>query len=112
MIDAGADLIVGHHPHVVQDVELYQGRLIVYSLGNFLFDQYFSPEVQTGLAIIVRPEEKKLFISFNPVSSLETRIVPKLLSGEAKQRWLEELSKKSTLELRDMIKTGEIELKL
>ncbi len=36
-IDWGADLVLGHHPHVLQDLELYKGRLIVYSLGNFVF---------------------------------------------------------------------------
>ncbi len=39
-IDAGADVVVGHHPHVMQGLELYKNRLIAYSLGNFLFDQY------------------------------------------------------------------------
>jgi len=38
MVEAGADLIVGHHPHCVQTHELYQGRHIFYSLGNFIFD--------------------------------------------------------------------------
>jgi poly-gamma-glutamate synthesis protein (capsule biosynthesis protein) len=37
-IDAGANLVVGHHPHVTQTVEQYQGGLIVYSLGDALFD--------------------------------------------------------------------------
>lgn len=36
-IDAGADLVVGHHPHVVQGIEEYNGKFIVYSLGNFMF---------------------------------------------------------------------------
>ena len=40
-VDAGAALVVGHHPHVVQGLELYQGKLVAWSLGNFLFDQYF-----------------------------------------------------------------------
>jgi hypothetical protein len=40
MIDAGADLVVGGHPHVTQGVEYYQGKLIVYSLGNFVFDGF------------------------------------------------------------------------
>lgn len=40
-VDAGAALVIGHHPHVVQGLELYQGKLIAWSLGNFLFDQYF-----------------------------------------------------------------------
>ncbi len=37
MVDAGADLIVGHHPHVLQGIECYNGRYIAYSLGNFAF---------------------------------------------------------------------------
>jgi poly-gamma-glutamate capsule biosynthesis protein CapA/YwtB (metallophosphatase superfamily) len=39
-IDAGAALVVGSHPHVLQSIELYHGGLIAYSLGNFVFDQY------------------------------------------------------------------------
>ena len=38
MVDAGADLIIGHHPHVVEDVEIYRDKQIFYSLGNFVFD--------------------------------------------------------------------------
>ena len=40
LIDAGADLIIGHHPHVIQAIEKYHGKYILYSLGNFLFDQH------------------------------------------------------------------------
>ena len=42
LIDAGADVIIGHHPHVIQEMEVYKNRPIFYSLGNFVFDQYFS----------------------------------------------------------------------
>jgi poly-gamma-glutamate synthesis protein (capsule biosynthesis protein) len=38
-IDLGADLVVGCHPHIIQPYELYKGKLIVYSLGNFVFDR-------------------------------------------------------------------------
>ena len=38
LVDAGADLILGHHPHVVQGLERYKGAVIAYSLGNFVFD--------------------------------------------------------------------------
>ncbi len=51
MVDSGADIIIGHHPHVAQDYEIYQQKPIFYSLGNFIFDQYFSSETQEGLAI-------------------------------------------------------------
>jgi len=50
-INAGADLIVGGHPHVVQNKEIYQDKTIYYSLGNFVFDQYFSAETQKGLLL-------------------------------------------------------------
>jgi len=43
IIDAGADMIVGSHPHVVQPVEIYRGHWIAYSLGNFIFDQHDRP---------------------------------------------------------------------
>lgn len=52
-IDAGADLIVGHHPHAVQEVEKYNGGWIAYSLGNFVFDQNFSEETRRGLVLKV-----------------------------------------------------------
>ncbi len=40
-IDAGADLAIAHHPHVAQGFEVYKGKLIAYSMGNFIFDQFF-----------------------------------------------------------------------
>ncbi len=50
-IDNGADAIIGHHPHVEQATEWYKEKFIAYSLGNFVFDQYFSAETMKGLAI-------------------------------------------------------------
>lgn len=50
-IDAGADLVIGHHPHVVQPVEIYKDKAIFYSLGNFLFDQDFSIPTRQSLAV-------------------------------------------------------------
>jgi len=47
-IDAGADLILGTHPHWVQGVEWYHDRLITYSLGNFIFDQEWSTQTKQG----------------------------------------------------------------
>lgn len=47
-VDAGADLVVGGHPHVLQPLEEYRGKRIAYSLGNFVFDQYFSDDTMTG----------------------------------------------------------------
>ncbi len=50
-IDAGADIVAGGHPHVAQDIETYKNKLIIYSLGNFIFDQYFSKETMQGLVV-------------------------------------------------------------
>ena len=43
LVDAGADIILGGHPHVTQSLEIYKDRPIIYSLGNFIFDQTFIP---------------------------------------------------------------------
>lgn len=51
MVDAGADLIAGGHPHWVQNTEVYKNKLIVYSLGNFIFDQQGSNDVQRSIAL-------------------------------------------------------------
>jgi poly-gamma-glutamate synthesis protein (capsule biosynthesis protein) len=48
-VDNGADLILGHHPHVVQEIEKYRDKLIVYSHGNFIFDQMWSLETREGV---------------------------------------------------------------
>lgn len=66
-IDAGAALVVGHHPHVVQATETYRGGLIFYSLGNFVFDQYQRPETQRG---------EIAEVSFLGPKILATRVMP------------------------------------
>jgi poly-gamma-glutamate synthesis protein (capsule biosynthesis protein) len=48
-IDAGANLVLGHHPHVVQSTEKYNNGFIIYSLGNLVFDQMWSQETQEGV---------------------------------------------------------------
>jgi len=51
MIDHGADMVLGDHPHWVQTTEAYKGKLIVYSMGNFMFDQQGSTELTRSGAI-------------------------------------------------------------
>jgi len=53
MIDNGADMVIGDHPHWVQSTEAYKGKLIAYSMGNFIFDQQFNSEVTRSGAIKV-----------------------------------------------------------
>lgn len=52
-VDAGADMVIGHHPHWVQPHETYRGKPIYYSLGNFIFDQMWSQETREGLVLKV-----------------------------------------------------------
>jgi len=59
-IEAGADLVIGHHPHVVQPHEKYKNGWIFYSLGNFVFDQAFSEETMEGQIVKVVIENKKI----------------------------------------------------
>jgi len=59
MIDAGADMIVGSHPHVVQPLEKYHDHWIAYSLGNFVFDQQ-NPAAHRGLMLRVTVRDKQI----------------------------------------------------
>lgn len=63
-IDSGADLVVGHHSHVIQEVENYKQGYIAYSLGNFIFDQGFSKETMEGflLEVIIEKDRVKKVI--------------------------------------------------
>jgi len=79
-IDAGVDIIVGHHPHVIQEIEIYKNRPIFYSLGNFIFDQYFSTTTQQGLAVGLILKDKEISVSVFPLA--ETKSQPYLMLFE------------------------------
>lgn len=57
-VDAGASIVIGSHPHVVQEHEQYNGKDIYYSLGNLFFDQYWNEEVRTGLLLKVQFDKR------------------------------------------------------
>lgn len=73
-IDAGADMVMSHHPHVIQAVEYYKGRLIAYSLGDFVFDHYSR---KTGEAFILDAE-------LGPDGVANARVTPVYLDGNGK----------------------------
>jgi poly-gamma-glutamate synthesis protein (capsule biosynthesis protein) len=66
MIDAGADVVVGSHPHVTQGAEYYKDHLIVYSLGNFLFNGFKDPDNLTGWALNLTVNKKGM-VAWNTV---------------------------------------------
>lgn len=88
-IDAGADLVIGAHPHVIEDSELYNNRPIFYSLGNLLFDQTFSPETQQGLLIGGEFKTDGLHLFALPIQS--NKLKPALMRGAAKKSILDPL---------------------
>lgn len=53
-VDNGAKIVIGHHPHVAQDTEVYKNSYIAYSLGNFIFDQKFSTATMQGMLLQVK----------------------------------------------------------
>jgi poly-gamma-glutamate capsule biosynthesis protein CapA/YwtB (metallophosphatase superfamily) len=78
-IDAGADLIVGAHPHWAQTLEKYRGKPILYSLGNLVFDQPWSVETQQGAVAVVTVRDGK-------VAQVQLKIVK--IDRAAQPRWM------------------------
>lgn len=65
-VDQGADLVVGHHPHVLQGAEVYKGRPIAYSLGNFIFGGNSRTDYDTAV-LRVALKDKQMKVEFLPV---------------------------------------------
>jgi len=75
LIDSGADMIIGSHPHVVQDFGIYKGKPIIYSLGNLVFDQSFSQKTQEGLIVAGVIKKDSVEISFLPTKQVNLQPV-------------------------------------
>ncbi|MGB2782536.1 MAG: AmmeMemoRadiSam system protein B [Atribacterota bacterium] len=108
IIEAGGDLIIGHHPHVVQNIEKYQGKLIFYSLGNFIFDQYFSPDTQQGLAVGLEIYADRLACNLFPIQLNLSQ--PILMERDKAREFLIQLANRSDDRLVDEIKSGIIKI--
>ncbi len=84
MIDSGADAVVGGHPHVTQDIEIYQGKPIFYSLGNFVFDGFSDRDTRTGwLLELTLKQAGDMSWRINEVN-IDAKGVPRL-SGRVEQ---------------------------
>jgi len=108
IIEAGADLMIGHHPHVVQNIEKYQGKLIFYSLGNFIFDQYFSPDTQQGLAVGLEIYPDRLVCQLFPIQINLSQ--PVLMEWDTASEFLIQLANCSDVNLVDEIESGIIKI--
>jgi len=80
-IDAGADLIIGTHPHWVQGSEIYKGKYITYSLGNFIFDQEWSTETKQGTILESYFYGKKQFVANLVPVQIEDYNQPRFVEG-------------------------------
>jgi hypothetical protein len=104
-MDAGADMVIGSHPHVIEGIEEYGGKLIFYSLGNLIFDQYFSADTQEGVAI-------RLKTGASGVRAVELLpyVIPKsqpaFAEGEKRVKMLQDIASWSDPELKEEILSG------
>lgn len=108
-IERGADLVIGHHPHVVQEVGLVDNVPVFYSLGNYIFDQYFSDEVMEGLVLMLDLDNQPS-ISLIPTESKSVYSQPRILDPEAHAEFLVNLAEKSHPLLKENILGGRIPL--
>ncbi|MFA5086730.1 MAG: CapA family protein [Candidatus Paceibacterota bacterium] len=96
-IDSGAEMVIGHHPHVVESMEKYNGKYIFYSLGNFIFDQMWSLPTRQGAIA-------KIVFDKSGVKSVETQAIliedycqPRITTGEEAQEVLNILTSEKIL---------------
>jgi len=108
LIDNGADLIIGHHPHVIQGIEEYKGKLIVYSLGNCNFGTEQDKDykrVDIGMMLSIQFSKRGVEnYELIPIK-INSSYIPYLLAGDKKQEVLEFIEKISK-PLRDKIKAN------
>jgi len=88
LVDAGADVIIGHHPHIVQGIERYNGAVIAYSLGNFVFDQW-QPRLRRSLMLELHVHGRKQVDYTVHPTVIGGRYAPEPCEGELRQRELE-----------------------
>lgn len=94
-IDAGADVVLGHHPHVLQPFEAYEGGLVFYSLGNFVFDQRKPRTVESMVAMICLAKGRRPEAEVIPYVISDSRPAPMAVrDGTA---LMEDLAKRSRL---------------
>jgi len=84
-IDWGADLVLGHHPHVLQELELYKGRLIAYSLGNFVFGSESNRTNYSMILLLTIQGNTLVRVEAVPldVNNYRVKYRPRVLAGEA-----------------------------
>jgi poly-gamma-glutamate synthesis protein (capsule biosynthesis protein) len=94
-IDAGADLIIGNHPHWVQGIEIYKGKYIAYAHGNFIFDQMWSYETRLGvLGKYTFYDDTLIGVEYTPMR-IDNYAQPVPLTGQERQDVLDTMRQAS-----------------
>lgn len=94
-IDSGADLVIGNHPHWIQPIEIYQGKLITYAHGNFIFDQMWSQKTREGVVGKYTFFDKKLIdVQYLPVQ-IDDFGQPHFTEGTQRDQILSEMKQES-----------------
>lgn len=101
IIDSGANIILGHHPHVIQGVEEYNKGLIAYSLGNFVFDMIYLKETRSSFILECRLSKGGIVNYLLHPTYTGLRYAPDLLRGEKKETMLTKLHMLSS-EIKEM----------
>jgi poly-gamma-glutamate capsule biosynthesis protein CapA/YwtB (metallophosphatase superfamily) len=94
-IDAGADLILGHHPHVIQGLEVYRDKLIAYSLGDFVFDHYKRVTGEAFVLQVTMDRSGPPSATIVPVYLSDPYGIPAPVSGKAADVILDRLTRLS-----------------
>ena len=82
-IDNGAKVVIGHHPHVSQDTAVYKNGLIIYSLGNLIFDQKFSENTMQGMLVkIILGKDGSIVMQKNTVKLSKVFQPDQLIKGK------------------------------
>lgn len=102
VVDAGADLIIGHHPHVLQGIEYYRGKHIAYSLGNFVFGGNTQHTYETGALKVTVGDSVE--VELVPVSVRRWQPSPSV--GDVKRKVLQLVEERSQNFIKSQFETG------
>jgi poly-gamma-glutamate synthesis protein (capsule biosynthesis protein) len=104
-IEIGADIVVGHHPHWVQEAELYSATptstpgLIFYSLGNFVFDQGWSQKTKEGLMVRIKIKDKQIDSATLVPIIIENYCCARLANDQEAAKILRDINATATIDL-------------
>ena len=111
-INAGASLVIGHHPHILQSVERYKDGVILYSMGNFAFGSYSPNAKVSALAEIEFNGNKLTQVRLQPINVFNIQVLfqPQPLVGEAAANVISHLQQLSSMRETSLVKVNDTAL--